>query len=477
MSEAASESFLDRTLGRLGAAWRDIAVATRIIGADPRPDLDHADDVARLRQQMQDCLDARGGAVSARGRAAQLGRVYLSLSPKGRHRFLSLLAEAFDTESAAVDKAVLAVQEADDPVVRSEAEAALRRALEPGRRLLLTQFNGLPEGIKFLVDLRADLLPLVREDRALKGLEEDLRALLTAWFDIGLLEMRRIDWSAPAALLEKLIAYEAVHAIRSWTDLKNRLDSDRRCFGFFHPNMPDEPLIFVEVALVKGIAGNVQALLDETAPLGDPAEADTAIFYSISNAQKGLAGISMGDFLIKRVVDALSHQLPNLKTYATLSPIPGFRRWLDREAEVADAPDARAPLKSDAIAALAGLEPDLPPMRALLALLDRTGWPSQEAVAKVLQNCLPNLAARYLLAKREGAERVIDPVAHFHLNNGARVERLNWLADPSPHGLAQSAGLMVNYLYKLDSIEENHEAYRGQGKVATSSAIRSLAKA
>src|SRR5690606_7075814 len=204
---------------------------------------------------------------------------------------------------------------------------------EPPRMALLTQFNALQEGVKFLVDMRGELMTLVREDPDLRGLEADLKRLLASWFDVGFLDLRRITWHAPASLLEKLINYEAVHEIRSWADLKNRLDSDRRCYAFFHPRMPDEPLIFVEVALVTGMAADVHVLLDEQSPVEDPALADTAIFYSISNAQKGLAGISFGNFLIKRVVDDLSGEFKNLRTFATLSPIPGFCRWLHARIE------------------------------------------------------------------------------------------------------------------------------------------------
>ena len=223
------------------------------------------------------------------------------------------------------------VQAAADPAELAIAKAALRRALEPPRLRLLTQFTSIPDGRKFLVDLRGFLLKVRRDDKLLAALDADLRGLLAAWFDIGFLELHRIDWNSPAVLLEKLVGYEAVHEIRSWRDLKNRLDSDRRCYAFFHPRMPGEPLIFVEVALVKGLAGSVQKLLDEKAPLLDPREADTAIFYSISNCQQGLAGISFGNFLIKRVVEELSGEFRSLKTFATLSPIPGFRAWLDEK--------------------------------------------------------------------------------------------------------------------------------------------------
>ena len=332
MSDRASSGFFDgvfdRTMANLRSAWREIALSARgALSGAPRPDLPE-DDISRLRQRMLNCLDGRGGEVTARAGAAELGRSYLALNATGRERFLRLLAEEFDTDHEAVVERCAAVLRAADPDERMAAERALRAALTPPRVTLLRQFNALPEGVKFLVDRRAELIGIAGQDPALRGLADDLRDLLANWFDIGFLELRRITWESPAALLEKLIAYEAVHEIRGWTDLKNRLEADRRCFAFFHPRMPDEPLIFVEVALVSGIAGNIHALLDEEAPIGNPQTADAAIFYSISNCQNGLVGISFGDFLIKRVVDALTAELPRLKTFATLSPIPGFRAWL-----------------------------------------------------------------------------------------------------------------------------------------------------
>jgi malonyl-CoA decarboxylase len=345
----------------------------------------------------------------------------------------------------------------------------LRAALEPPRITLLRQFNALPEGVKFLVDRRAELIDLRRHDPLLASLEDDLKRLLANWFDIGFLELKRITWESPAALLEKLMAYEAVHEIRGWTDLKNRLEADRRCFAFFHPRMPDEPLIFVEVALVAGMTGDVHALLDEAAPIGDPHSADTAIFYSISNCQRGLAGISFGDFLIKRVADALATELPRLRVFATLSPVPGFRAWLERQSQAASG-DLLLPAERSAIEALGGEVPE----RDLAALLDRHTDPR---ISAALRDPLIRLCARYLLHERTPSGRALDPVAHFHLSNGARVERLNWLGDTSPKGLQQSAGIMVNYLYRLSEIEANHEAYRGEGRVAASSAIRNLLRA
>ena len=272
---------------------------------------------------MRACLEGRGGEVTARARATALGRAYLSLEEAGRLRFLKMLAEEFDVDRDAVDAAAAALTTATDPADRRKAEHRLREALEAPRVRLLTQFNALPDGVKFMVDMRAELLRMSRDEPSLRGLEADLKRVLANWFDVGFLELRRITWRSPALLLEKLIAYEAVHEIRGWTDLKNRLDSDRRCYAFFHPRMPDEPLIFVAVALVTGMADNIHDLLDEDSPVADPDAADTAIFYSISNAQQGLAGISFGNFLIKRVVDDLSGEFKNLKTFATLSPIPG----------------------------------------------------------------------------------------------------------------------------------------------------------
>ncbi|MBV9967997.1 MAG: malonyl-CoA decarboxylase [Alphaproteobacteria bacterium] len=477
MSDRTTASFLDgvfdRTWANLRNAWREIAVSARgVLTGAPRPDLPE-DDAARLKQQMLACLDAGGGEVAARARAAELGRAYLGLNRDGRERFLRLLVEDFDTDHDEVERCCAALSRAAAPGERRDAERALRAALLPPRVNLLRHFNSLPEGVKFLVDLRAEVIDAAG-DQPMRALSEDMRELLANWFDIGFLELRRITWEAPAALLEKLIAYEAVHEIRGWTDLKNRLEADRRCFAFFHPRMPDEPLIFVEVALVSGIAGNIGALLDETAPMGNPQAADAAIFYSISNCQRGLVGISFGDFLIKRVVDALAAELPRLKTFATLSPLPGFRNWLKAEAERGT---LLLPSETKAVeTASAGIgAPDAD--RALLDLLDRPEWVEDPSIAGALREPLLRLASRYLLyARAPSGRRALDPVAHFHLSNGARVEQLDWLGDRSAKGLQQSAGIMVNYLYRLGDIEANHEAYRDEGRVASSSAVRGLAR-
>lgn len=464
------DGVLDRTMSNLRSAWREIAEQTRSVRRlAARPDLP-GEDAERLREQMRACLEGRGGEVSARARAAELGRTYLALSATGRERFLRILAEGFDVDRAAIDRCCERLgRAAGDERMRAEHE--LRRALEAPRMRLLTQFNALPEGVKFLVDMRAELAGLADGDPALTSLEQDLKRLLASWFDIGFLQLKRITWEdAPAALLEKLMAYEAVHEIRGWTDLKNRLAADRRCFAFFHPRMPDEPLIFVEIALVDGLSDNIQALLDEHAPLGNTAAADTAIFYSISNCQQGLVGISFGNFLIKRVADRLAGELPRLKVFATLSPVPGFRAWL--EARLAG--EGESALLTAAERRALGALPGEPAGTGLAALLARPGWHADPRILPAVREPLLRLCARYLVQEKTARGRAGDPVAHFHLSNGARIERLDWAADVSPKGLQQSAGIMVNYLYKLADIEQNHEAYSGEGRVATSTAIKAL---
>ena len=465
---------LKQTLRRLRTRWQLIAGSQYdASAASMRPDLP-GEDIERLRRQMRTCLEVRGGEVSARARAAALGRAYLALDAAGRQRFLGVLAEDFDVVESDVEAAIEALEHSEEPDQRRGARRRLRQALVAPRIKLLTQFNSLPEGIKFLVDMRAELLEQVRANPAMVALDDDLKGLLATWFDVDFLELRRITWdTASGALLEKLIAYEAVHRIESWDDLKNRLDYDRRYFAYFHPRMPDEPLIFVEVALVNGIADNVQALLDSSAPVQDPTTADTAIFYSISNAQRGLAGISFGNFLIKRVVDNLSHEFPNLKTFATLSPIPGFNRWLERTLTAGEAglllPSERKGLRT-ALGVSKGAK------GWLKETLAKVEWHDDEAVAKALRPVLMRLCARYLIEEKRGSDMALDPVAHFHLSNGARMERLNWMADRSRKGLQQSSGIMINYRYDLGRIDANHEGYRAKGKVAASSATRALLK-
>ena len=471
MNDAPSPSILDRTLSRLSRVWREAVRPGRAPGANaPHPDLPDAA-LGHLREQIDACLAGRGGEVSARSQAAELGELYLGLNETGRGRFLGLLASDYGVDRSALDAALEALQGASGEADRLTAQGRLRDALVAPRVRLMTQFNALPEGVKFLVDLRDDLLRMANQAPALRAVEQDLKQLLISWFDVGFLELRRITWNAPAAQLEKLIAYEAVHEIRSWDDLKNRLDSDRRCYAFFHPRMPDEPLIFIEVALVTGMASNIQALLDEDAPADDPHKADTAIFYSISNAQKGLVGVNFGGFLIKRVVDDLARDFPGIRAFATLSPVPGFRGWLDARLAARDGM-LLTPAEDEALAALTA---EADGASALTALLARPTWPSEPDTVKAVRAPLTRACAQYLLHAKSGL-RALDPVANFHLSNGARVERINWLANRSANGIAQSAGTMVNYLYKLGDIETNHENYRGDGLISASAEVRNLLK-
>jgi malonyl-CoA decarboxylase len=287
--------------------------------------------------------------------------------------------------------------------------------------------------------------------------DADFVHLFTSWFNRGFLVLRRIDWSTPAVILEKIIRYEAVHKIDSWDDLRSRIDSpDRRCYAFFHPALIDEPLIFVEVALTREIPGAIAPILEsERVPL-DPDKVTTAVFYSISNCQRGLSGVSFGHFLIKQVVEEISRANRRLSTYVTLSPAQDFAAWLDRE---------RRSQSSHALS-----EAD----RTALAHLDRANWWRTLDACEMVRDPLLRAAAWYFLRARTPRNVPLDPVARFHLGNGARLERLNLLADTSEKGLAQSYGVMVNYLYDIDEIEQNHEAYAEGRTVVASSAVKRL---
>jgi len=462
MSANITSSFFDKTLFNLRSVWQQI----NILKSDhPKlmPDLPDSD-IVLLKRQMRDCLKGKGGNVSARARAAKLGEAYLCLNDTGRLRFLNLLAQDFGVDNEQIKQ--LATEILSPNVERlGKLHQQMRNALRPAGLELLMQFNSLPSGVKFLVDMRADLHRLGgRDDAALRELDKSLKDLLKSWFDIGFLDLVRLSWSTPAAILEKVIRYEAVHKIRSWSDLKNRLQTDRRCFAFFHPRMPDEPVIFVQVALVKELSNNIQKLLDEDAPLGDPFEANTAIFYSITNAQSGLAGVGFGDFLIKRVVADLKAELPNIKTFSTLSPIPGLRKWMAEKTEAELLlPSERQALKK------------IKKFTTLSETLELNDWQDDGILTAALQKPLIRITAEYLVNAKQ-RNRAVDPVANFHLNNGARLERINWLADTSSKGIRESAGIMVNYLYELKDIEANHEIYRDSAKTNAAGNIQSLLK-
>ncbi len=472
MSSGNREGLLQRAFQRILGQWRDIAPHAGDDADSPlHPDLPDRD-ADRVRERMRACLEGRGGEVSARARAAALGRAYLSLTEQGRARFLRILATEFDTDPHAVTAAAAGLDELDDWGGRKQRERQLRAALDPPRLRLLTQFNALPDGVKFLVDMRATLLDLAASDEVFADLGMDLKALLASWFDVGFLELRQVTWDTPAAIVEKLIEYEAVHRISDWSEMKSRLGVDRRCYAYFHPRMPDEPLIFVEIAFTAGIADNIQSLLAPRGESAPAAAADTAIFYSISNCQRGLDGIGFGGFLIKRVVDQLAAETRAIDTFSTLSPIPGFRAWLERYLETS--PEGLLTRgERRALAAFHDAEDDAERLAGLLA---HPGWHEDPALAKALAPPLTRLCARYLAREKRESGTALDRVAHFHLSNGARMERLNWLADTSARGLAQSAGMMINYLYDIDDIAGNHEAYTGAGEIPASSRFRALLK-
>ena len=478
-SKPESPRLIGKTLGGMRRAWQEITGAARVrMTGALRPDLPD-DDLKRISSQIDECLDGPGGEVTARARAADLGHCYLSLSSVGRQRFFRLLADEYGVDNVALSKAIGAWTEfhragagGSTASEHRDVESEIREILTPPRVRLLSRFNSLPDGVKFLVDMRAEILPLARNDSTLEGLEKDLKRLLASWFDVGFLELQCMTWDSPASLLEKLTAYEAVHAVESWSDIKNRLAPDRRCYAFVHPQMPGEPLIFVWVALVKGMSGNIQELLDEEAPTGDPSEANTAVSYSISNAQQGLAGISFGSFLIKRVVDDLARDFKKLKTYATLSPIPGFAEWLtEQTAELGD--DLLQPAE---LRVLSSVWPGHATASVLTALAEHEDWHQDGRLSGAVEPPLLRLCAVYLTTAKRG-KYARDRVAHFHLSNGARMERINWLADTSPVGLRQSLGIMVNYRYNSGEIEDNHEAYWGRGRIKTSGKIKTLLRA
>src|ERR1700731_33372 len=406
-----------------------------------------AGQLSRAKRLAASLLSERGeasGAIVAR----ELHEVLRILVAEDRSDFLRFLATDFAPDSTVVRAA--AETYLSDP--SAEAAALLAQATDPPRQELLRRMNMAPGGTSALVAMRKEIAGRLRDEPTLRLLDSDLKHLFASWFNRGFLELRRIDWQSPAAVLEKLIAYEAVHEIRGWDDLRRRLAPDRRCFAFFHPALPDDPLIFVEVALVEGLAEAVQPLLvqdnDEDAARNRAAQADTAIFYSISNCQDGLRGISFGNFLIKQVVEELQAEFPQLKRFSTLSPMPGFRRWLMQRLADGSDPDA-----------------------ALLPQLESGGWWNDPAQSEKLHAPLLRLCARYLT--RRPSIR-IDPVARFHLGNGARLERINWLGNTALRGIQESFGIMVNYLYDRDTINDNHEVFVRDGTVVRSAEVDAL---
>lgn len=425
----------------------------------------------RVLAELQGVIGPRVSEVEGGRRAAELASWHTAAEPGERRDFWLLLCEQFAPDAARYQAARDHYEAALGTATEAQTEMALRKALTSPRTRLLQRFAAAPDGVRFLIELRAELLRALKGDKRLAPLDAELEQLFSTWFDLAFLELRRLSWDSPASLIEKLIKYEAVHDIRSWADLKNRLAGDRRCYGFFHPRLPNEPLIFVEVALVEQLSDSIAPLLDESAEQVPLTRATTAIFYSISNTQPGLRGVSFGDSLIKHVVETLGAECPRLRQFATLSPIPGFRAWLAKNAQASI--DRLDDKKRTELARSLGLDgAEQPTAAGLLSAADACA--ALEAQAPLAQ-WLQAAAARYL-ALELSDDRPVDPVARFHLGNGARVERINWAGDRSAKGHKQSYGLMVNYLYDPKRIDKNRSQL-AEGKLAASRDVEKLAAA
>jgi malonyl-CoA decarboxylase len=399
--------------------------------------------------ELCEALLSGSGEASGTALAREVLDHYQDLDTEGRLTFFQGLVRDFGPDRKKLDQAIDAWRAAPNADDTSE----LHFASEPRRQELIRRLNRAPNGTSDLVAMRADLLKLMNSHKDLTALDRDVGHLLTSWFNRGFLVLRRIDWSTPANILEQIIRYEAVHEISDWDDLRRRIDPvDRRCYAFFHPALIDAPLIFVEVALTETIPSAIAPLLAVDRQPVPTERARTAVFYSISNTQRGLGGISFGNFLIKQVVEELRRELPKLDTFVTLSPVPGFMQWLKQTSDVS--------------------EED----REVLKALDDPKWHETAETIAQLRAVIEPFAAHYFLKARTPKGRLIDSVARFHLGNGARLERINWLGDLSPKGVRESATVMVNYLYRLEDIEKNHEAYANDGEVVASSAVKRLLK-
>ena len=411
--------------------------------------------VRSARRAASICHDllSQRGEVSGALIAREALSAYQSLEGQALEAFFSFLVKEFSLDPEAVGRYADAYRKDPSPVnlVR------LQRAVESPRQELFRRLNMAPGGVGVLLEMRRRLLQGAAGHPHWTGIETDLAYQFRSWFNLGFLVLQRIDWRTSALILEKLIQYEAVHEIQGWHDLRRRLQADRRCYAFFHPALPDEPVIFIEVALTRGMGAKVQPLLAPDSPVVDPASADCAIFYSITNPQEGLRGISFGNLLIKQVAEDLGREFPRLKTFATLSPIPGFRKWLAGGTGLSEG------------------DPRHTELAALLAKLDVPDWFRDKTRAAEILKQLTRLCAYYLLyAKQE--DEPLDAVARFHLGNGARLERLNWLGDTSATGMRRSAGLMVNYVYRLDDVERNHEAYARENRIVAARRFGVLAR-
>jgi malonyl-CoA decarboxylase len=399
---------------------------------------DARQDASGLIELCEALLSGRGEA-SGTAMAREVLDRYRHLDEAGRVTFFEALARDYGPDLEKLSEAIETWRA--QPTDHDASD--LHFASEPRRQELFRRLNRAPSATSELVAMRADLLSAMKGHKDLAALDRDVAHLLASWFNRGFLVLRRIDWSTPANILEQIIRYEAVHEIH-----------DRRCYAFFHPALVDEPLIFVEVALTESIPSAIAPLLAKDRQPVPVERARTAVFYSISNTQRGLGGISFGSFLIKQVAEELQRELPKLENFVTLSPVPGFMPWLKQAADI--------PVSDEE--------------RALLGQLDDPAWIDNAELVAQLRSVLEPLAAHYFLKARTPKGRLFDSVARFHLGNGARLERIDWLGDLSPKGLRESAGIMVNYLYRLDDIEKNHEAYVNQDEIVASSAVKKLLK-
>jgi len=433
-----------QTISERGRAFIDRARERR--GSDAT----RSESLVELAEHL---LSGRGEASGAALAREILSR-YAELTTGPRIAFFEALAERFGPDTARMETALAAWRA--HPT--DETAAEVHAASEPRRQELFRRLNLAPGGTAALVRMREQLMDvLAHRDADLGQVDADFLHLFSSWFNRGFLVLRRIDWSTPAIVLEKIIRYEAVHEIRGWDDLRRRIDPpDRRCYAFFHPALVDDPLIFVEVALTRDIPAAIAPILAVEREVADAEKARTAVFYSISNCQRGLAGVSFGNFLIKQVVEEISREVPKLATFVTLSPVTGFAAWLKNERGQ----------ESSAVLT----EGD----KVQLAALDEPGWWADPDVAARLQDPVMRAAAWYFVRARSARGLPLDPVARFHLGNGARLERINWLADVSEKALAQADGLMVNYLYDPGDIEKNHEAYAEGRNVAASGNVQRL---
>ena len=416
--------------------------------------------LTKMNQAVRRLMSGPGEANSS-SMANDVIRHYSTLDHEGRIEFYTSLADKFNPNPKAVLDAAAAYA-ADS---NAQNLIKLTRAAESPRQELLRRINRAPEGTKIILTMRREILKLLDKRRDLAALDYDIRHLLSSWFNPGFLKMHRVDWNSPALVLEKIIHHEAVHAIDGWDDLRRRLLPDRRCFAFFHPQLPNEPLIFVEVALVAEIPNAIGPLVDKQSSPSASSKFKTAVFYSISNCEPGLRGVSLGNFLIKRVADQLKAEFPSLKTFVTLSPIPGFVDWISKPVDI-------TALETDSV--VAG---KFDKALRLISLKGKTvaqrvaeGWLPSSAT-DIERDALQTLCAIYLI--HFSTQRSGSPVAKFHLGNGARLYRLNWAADLSKKGLKESVGLMVNYLYDLDEVEANHEKFNS-GEVVRAKSVDKL---